>query len=71
MKKFSKSIRFMLTTLAVVVISQANLIAEGNSTGASNGSDLTALQVTGAFVVLVLVILIPLVKSQKAVAHKQ
>ena len=69
MKKFSKSIRFMLATLLVVVISQATVLAEGNVVTGS-GSGLTALQITGAFVLVVLAILIPLVKSRKAVTHK-
>jgi len=69
MKKFSKSIRFMLATLLIVVVSQATVLAEGNASAAP-GSGLTALQVTGAFALLVLAILVPLVKSKKTAVHK-
>jgi hypothetical protein len=70
MKKFSKSIRCMLATLLIVVVSQVTVLAEGNASSKGSGSGLTALQVTGAFILLVLVILIPLVKSNKAVTQK-
>jgi hypothetical protein len=70
MKKFSKSIRFMLATLLVVVVSQATVLAEGNSSaGPSTG--LSTGQIVGAFALLVFVILVPLIKSgNKAIAHK-
>jgi hypothetical protein len=70
MKKFSKSIRFMLATLLVVVVSQASVLAEGNSS-AGPATGLSAGQIAGAFALLVFVILVPLVKSSnKAVAQK-
>ena len=68
MKKFSKSIRFMLATVALVA-SQIAAHAEGNSVAGTN-TGLSGMQVAGAFAVLVLVILLPLVKSQKPVANK-
>lgn len=70
MKKISKSIRFMLATLLVVVISQATVLAEGNSV-AGTSTGLSAGQITGAFALLIFAILVPLVRSSnKSVAQK-
>jgi hypothetical protein len=70
MKKFSKAIRFMLATLFVVVVSQVSVFAESND-GSASTSGLSTAQITGAFALLVLAILLPLVKrSNKAIAHK-
>ena len=60
MKKFLKSIRFMLATLLIVVVSQASVLAEGNSS-AGPATGLSAGQIAGAFALLVFVILVPLV----------
>jgi hypothetical protein len=62
MKKFSKSIRFMLATLLVVVVSQASVFAEGNSSAGSS-SGLSTGQIVGAFALMIFAILIPLVKT--------
>lgn len=69
MKNLLKSIRFVLATLALVIISQVNLLAEGNSTQ-TGSNDLSIAQVVGGFAVLLFVILLPLVKSQRKVTAK-
>lgn len=62
MKNYLKAIRFILATLLIVIASQATVLAESTDTTASSG--LSAGQIIGGFVVLLLVVLVPLVRSK-------
>lgn len=69
MKNSLKAIRLTIATLGIVVASQASLLAADNDS-ASASSGLSAGQIVGGFVLLLLVILAPLVKSNKVSVQK-
>jgi hypothetical protein len=62
MKKLLKVSSYILATVLVFVLSQVSAFAAGNN---GNASSLTAGQVIGGFAVLLLVILIPIMKSSR------
>jgi hypothetical protein len=62
MKTSLKTIRFILATVLIVIISQASVFAEGNK-DTTNSSGLNAIEVIGGIVILLSVLVLPLVKS--------
>jgi hypothetical protein len=62
MKKLLKISSYILATVLVFVLSQVPAFAAGNNVSASS---LTAGQVIGGLAVLLLVILIPIMKSSR------
>jgi hypothetical protein len=70
MKRLLKSICFVSATLLLILVSQSTLLAESND-GQTASAGLSAGQAAGGFVLLMLVLLLPLVKSRnKPVAVK-
>ena len=69
MKNSLKAIRVALATLGIVVASQFSVLAASNDSESASSS-LSAGQIVGGFVLLLLVILAPLVKSNKVIAQK-
>ncbi|HWK07544.1 MAG TPA: hypothetical protein VNS58_28125 [Puia sp.] len=69
MKNSLKAIRVALATLGIVIASQVSVLAASNDSE-STSSSLSAGQIVGGFVLLLLVILAPLVKSNKVIAQK-
>lgn len=62
MKTPLKTIRFILTTVLIVIVSQTNVFAEGNK-DMENSSVLNAVEVIGGIVILLSILVLPLVKS--------
>lgn len=62
MKTSLKTIRFILTTVLIVIVSQTNVFAEGNK-DMENSSVLNAVEVIGGIVILLSILVLPLVKS--------
>ena len=62
MKTSLKTIRFILTTVLIVIISQTNVLAQSNKDMA-NSSVLNAIEVIGGIVILLSILVLPLVKS--------
>jgi hypothetical protein len=71
MKKNSKILRLILTTL-VILVSQVTLFAKSNDYSSSDsGSGLSAVQIAGAVGLLLIAIVLPLVRgSRKEASHK-
>jgi hypothetical protein len=70
MKKNSKMIRVMLTTLLILFMNQVTLFARSNDYSASD-SGLSPVQIIGAVGLVLLAIVLPLVRgSRKEASHK-
>ena len=67
MKKFIKISSYILSIVIALVAFQVPALAAGNN--GDNGSSLSAVQVIGGLAVLLLVILIPILKSSKKVSR--
>lgn len=67
MKKLIKVSSYILSMVIALVAFQVPAFAAGNS--GDNGSSLSAVQVIGGLAVLLLVILIPILKSSKKVSR--
>lgn len=64
MKKNSKIIRVMLTTVLILIMSQVTLFARSVDNSASD-SGLSAVQIGGAVVLLLVAIVLPLVRGSR------
>lgn len=62
MKTSFKTIRFVLATVLIVIISQTNVFAQSNK-DLTNSSVLNAIEVIGGIVILLSILVLPLVKS--------
>ncbi len=63
MKKLLKAAAYVLATVLAFTLTQSTALAAGGSTG--NESTLSGAQVIGGFAILVLVILLPILKSSR------
>jgi hypothetical protein len=68
MKKLFKIAGYTMATVLAVILSQSSALAAGGSTG--NDSALSGAQVIGGFAILVLVILLPILKSSRKATLK-
>ena len=70
MKNSLKAIRFVFASLLIVIGSQANVLAESNK-NITESSELNAIEVIGGIAILLLILVLPLVKScNKEIARK-
>jgi hypothetical protein len=70
MKKNLKLPRVMLTTLLILIMSQATVFARSYDNSASDSS-LSAVQIVAAVALLMLAIVLPLARgSRKEISHK-